>query len=340
MLLSRIHISTITTPCAVDFKKMAEEQQKDFQLQNILAGSCSTFLVLQLIPMGQPSVTLYYDVSKDRICPFVPKFFRREIFNNLHTLSHPEIRVSQKLLAERYVWPSMRQDVIYGLLHAYSANWQKYLGIQEAILKNSSHQALDSSTYTSILWDPYLHQRIFVTASLVWTVSPNGQKHFHWHREAADNSISSFSQRPSQEVSSAIESGYDGVCQGSADTELPTIFLGSYLLLYLLRATWKEDLQVTTTEIIYGAPIRLPGQFLWQSKQNEAPVTFVGRLKKSMQRLSPPTTRHQGQNTIFVSKDLIICCHIFLWTPGKKACNHHTRVSIKLSAAPKRCSAS
>ncbi|GFT96792.1 hypothetical protein NPIL_40351 [Nephila pilipes] len=26
--LSRIHIPTITTPCAIDFKKMAEEQQK------------------------------------------------------------------------------------------------------------------------------------------------------------------------------------------------------------------------------------------------------------------------------------------------------------------------
>ncbi|GFS44615.1 retrovirus-related Pol polyprotein from transposon 412 [Nephila pilipes] len=31
---------------------------------------------------------------------------------------------------------------------------QKYLGIQEARSENSIHHALDSSTYTSILWDP------------------------------------------------------------------------------------------------------------------------------------------------------------------------------------------
>ncbi|GFT05434.1 pro-Pol polyprotein [Nephila pilipes] len=69
------------------------------------AGSCSTSLVLQPLPIGQPPVTLYCDVSTDRIRPFVPEFFKREIFKNLHALSHPGIRTSLKLVAERYVWP-------------------------------------------------------------------------------------------------------------------------------------------------------------------------------------------------------------------------------------------
>ncbi|GFR10931.1 retrovirus-related Pol polyprotein from transposon 412 [Trichonephila clavata] len=33
-----------------------------------------------------------------------------------------------------------------------------------------------------------------------------------------------------------------------------------------------------------------------------------------MQCLSPPTTRHHGQQTIFVSKDLATCNHVFLRT--------------------------
>ncbi|GFR07315.1 retrovirus-related Pol polyprotein from transposon 412 [Trichonephila clavata] len=33
-----------------------------------------------------------------------------------------------------------------------------------------------------------------------------------------------------------------------------------------------------------------------------------------MQRLSPPTIRHHGQQTIFVSKDLATCNHVFLRT--------------------------
>ncbi|GFY40986.1 transposon Tf2-9 polyprotein [Trichonephila inaurata madagascariensis] len=90
---------------------MAREQQKDSQLQDILAGSCPTFLVLQPFPKGQPSIALHCDVSTDHIRPFVPEIFRREIFNNLHALLHPGVRASLKMVAERYVWPAMRQDV-------------------------------------------------------------------------------------------------------------------------------------------------------------------------------------------------------------------------------------
>ncbi|GFU03726.1 RNA N6-adenosine-methyltransferase METTL16 [Nephila pilipes] len=70
--------------------------------------------------------------------------------------------------------------------------------------------------------------------------------------------------------------------------------------------------------MIYGAPIRLPGKFLCPSKQNADPVTFMGKLRESMQRISAPMTRHQGQNTIFVRKDLTTCCHIFLLTDSMK----------------------
>ncbi|GFQ92144.1 hypothetical protein TNCT_65961 [Trichonephila clavata] len=57
------------------------------------------------------------------------------------------------------------------------------------------------------------------------------------------------------------------------------------------RATWKEDLQATTAEMIFGIPIRLPGEYLCRSKRSADPVTFVGRPRKSMQPLSLPTSR-------------------------------------------------
>ncbi|GFS29502.1 pro-Pol polyprotein [Nephila pilipes] len=43
---------------------------------------------------------------------------------------------------------------------------------------------------------------------------------------------------------------------------LPTIFLG-------ICATWKDNLQATTAEMIYGTPIRPHGEFLCPSKQNQ-----------------------------------------------------------------------
>ncbi|GBN93687.1 hypothetical protein AVEN_110325-1 [Araneus ventricosus] len=71
---------------------------------------------------------------------------------------------------------------------------------------------------------------------------------------------------------------------------LPTILLG-------FRTTWKEDLEATTAEMVYGAPIRLPGEFLsptTDSPDPQDPSTFVGKLKEVVQSLLPPKTHHHG----------------------------------------------
>ncbi|GFT38502.1 retrovirus-related Pol polyprotein from transposon 412 [Nephila pilipes] len=70
--------------------------------------------------------------------------------------------------------------------------------------------------------------------------------------------------------------------------------------------------------MICEALVRLPGEFLCPSKPSADPVTLMGRLRESMQRLSRPTTRHHGHHTIFVSKDLATCSHDFLRTDSLK----------------------
>ncbi|GFR29446.1 retrovirus-related Pol polyprotein from transposon 412 [Trichonephila clavata] len=77
------------------------------------------------------------------------------------------------------------------------------------------------------------------------------------------------------------------------------------------RATWKEDLQATTAEMIFGIPIRLPGEYLCRSKRSADPVTFVGRPGN---QCSLSHFRHHGQHTIFARRDLGTCSHVFLRT--------------------------
>ena len=43
--------------------------------------------------------------------PYVPQQFRKTVFDSLHTLSHPSIRATQRLITSRYVWPNINQDV-------------------------------------------------------------------------------------------------------------------------------------------------------------------------------------------------------------------------------------
>ncbi|XP_039313509.1 uncharacterized protein LOC120359577 [Solenopsis invicta] len=79
-----------------------------------------------------------------------------------------------------------------------------------------------------------------------------------------------------------------------------------------IRAAWKEDLQATPAEMVYGEPIRLPGQFLNEAdSETDTSEGFVKDLKKAMKSLQPRVRRH-GQKATFVFKDLATTQQVFL----------------------------
>ncbi|GFT69705.1 transposon Ty3-I Gag-Pol polyprotein [Nephila pilipes] len=206
---------------------MAREQLKDSQLQDILAGSCPALLVLQPLLVGQPPVTLHCDVSMDRIRPFVPKMFRREIFNNLHALSHPGVRASLKMVAERCVWPSMRQDVVLWAHTCLQCQRVKVSRHTEVRLESSSYLVLVSSIFGPPLrlttdQGTQFEESLFDALSKFlgterrhttpYHPAANGQvERFHWQLKAA--------------------------IMAHGNAQWPTILMG-------FRATWKEDLQL------------------------------------------------------------------------------------------------
>ena len=51
------------------------------------------------------------DISTRRPRPFVPKCFRRNIFEMIHTLSYPSIRATVQLVTEKFVWHAMKKDI-------------------------------------------------------------------------------------------------------------------------------------------------------------------------------------------------------------------------------------
>ncbi|GBP68782.1 hypothetical protein EVAR_83515_1 [Eumeta japonica] len=77
------------------------------------------------------------------------------------------------------------------------------------------------------------------------------------------------------------------VCHENANwvESLPLVLLG-------IRSALKEDLQTTSAELLYGEPLRLPGEFL-----DERPS---------------PASRHSSKRATFIFKDLATCSHVFL----------------------------
>ena len=94
----------------IDLQALAAAQRQDDEL-TALRSSSNTSLSLEEQPCPTADTMVVVDTSTGTSRPYVPQSFRRIVFDNLHSLSHPGIRATQKLIGSRYVWPSMRRDL-------------------------------------------------------------------------------------------------------------------------------------------------------------------------------------------------------------------------------------
>ncbi|BHF59615.1 hypothetical protein SprV_0100257600 [Sparganum proliferum] len=104
--LSRPGINAITRP-SIDLERMAELQNQPTFIESLQPTS----LQLEAIPLSTTPGTILCDVSRGASRPLVPSEMRRDVFATLHNLAHPGIRSTQRLVSERFVWPSMNTDI-------------------------------------------------------------------------------------------------------------------------------------------------------------------------------------------------------------------------------------
>jgi hypothetical protein len=79
-----------------------------------------------------------------------------------------------------------------------------------------------------------------------------------------------------------------------------------------IRTAYKEDLQASVAELVYGEPIRIPGELLTRTAELVDPAHLFTKLRQHMARLRPvPAARHASPST-FVHSNLERCTHVFL----------------------------
>ncbi|BHF63739.1 hypothetical protein SprV_0200673300 [Sparganum proliferum] len=89
-----------------------------------------------------------------------------------------------------------------------------------------------------------------------------------------------------------------------SQTESATWSVNPPLMLLGIRSSVREDIQCTAAELVYGTPLRLPGEFVQPSTTTTyIPSTFVQQLKQRMAQLRPTPTRLTSKR-VFVHKDL------------------------------------
>jgi transposase InsO family protein len=66
---------------------------------------------LRVVPLAVEGVRLLCDTSTGSIRPLVPAPHRRSIFTAVHSLAHPGIRATRRLISTRWLWRGMAADV-------------------------------------------------------------------------------------------------------------------------------------------------------------------------------------------------------------------------------------
>lgn len=104
--LSRPVVNAVFPGTPVDLRDLALAQEHDEPIH-----ASSSPLQLKQLPTPTGEGLIWCDVSTGTPRPWVPQAYRRSVFEQLHSLSHPGVRATYRLVAARFVWPSIRTDL-------------------------------------------------------------------------------------------------------------------------------------------------------------------------------------------------------------------------------------
>lgn len=349
--LSRIN--AISMPNPIDYDEIADAQQNDPELNLLRESEVLRFKNITLPDCNKP---IQCDISTGIARPYVPERFREHIFATLHNLSHPGIRASVKLVRSRFIWPSVRKDCAKWARQCISCQKCKVtrhtkspLGVFLDQSQRFDHVHLDlvgplppsqGNMYCLTMIDRYTRwpeavpvpditaQTVASAFFSTWisrfgcplriTTDQGRQFESELFRCLSQllgiKRIRSSPYHPQangliEEFHRPLKSALKAYNTDQWTKALPILLLG-------FRAVFKEVLQATTAELVYGKSIRIPGEFFDPSPADVFPAQLIADLKNHFNEIRPvPTSRHGGK-AVFVHPHLKDCSHVFVRHDG------------------------
>ena len=335
---------------AVDFAALATSQKRDDELKNFDENASG--LNLKLIPIPSTDVSLLCDVSTNNVRPYVTTEFRKMAFKSIHNVAHLGVKATQRALTQRFVWPGIKSDCsawVRACVQCQKSKVQRHVSapvgkfniprgrfdhihIDLIVLPPSEGfrycltivdrftrwpEAIplvnqEAPTVARALYDQWISRhgtplqittdqgRQFESYLFRSLNAILGTKHLRttaYHPQA-----NGMVERMHRQLKAAL------MChqEVSWTKTLPTILCG-------LRNAFKEDIQATPAEMVFGQTLRLPGEFMGDPATiPEAGSDFLKDLREQFRRLSPAEPSRHGVGKIFVHKNLKECQLVFL----------------------------
>lgn len=347
--LSRIEVISIPP----DFTVLAKAQENDAELKDILATGSTSLKLEQLpIPGTTVTLYCDTSLPRPRPF-ISTELLRREVFSAIHCLSHPGARATIKLIKDRFVWPSLRKDCRQWVQQCADCQRSKVqrhtqspTGDFKLTGERFSHVHIDlvgplppSCEYKYCLtavdrytrW-PEVKPLRDISADTVarafyemWiarfgcpqTVTTDQGRQFTSclfksltdlcgiqlrHTTAYHPAANGMVERLHRTLKAAIMAH-----NTTRWTDiLPVVLLG-------LRTSLKADLMCSAAEMVYGEPLRIPGEFFQSAKTHTVqPSDFVTHLRHHISHIKPqPASRHSTR-PVFIHDDLKTAKYIFL----------------------------
>ncbi|XP_037919513.1 uncharacterized protein K02A2.6-like [Hermetia illucens] len=347
-LLSRV--DAISIPSSFTADKLSHEQQQDQELQALL-NSNTTSLKLQAIQTaGQ--LPVYCDVTDSKVRPYIPTQLRRKVFDTIHQLAHPSGRSTSRQICNKFVWPNMRKDILLwcrtcipcqrSKVSRHTKNVPQHITIPDGRFDQVHIDIVGpfplskGFKYCLTMIDRFSRwpEAIPISDQTANTVAEtfynNWIARFGVPRIITTDQGSQFESALFQSLAkligcertrtSAYHPASNGIlerwhrslkaaimCYGNKNwvDSLPTILLG-------LRSCYKDDLNASCAELMYGSTVRLPGEFFDDQTVDDNPAQFVNQLREQMRNIRPTQSAHHNKPVEFIHRNLSSATHVFL----------------------------